>query len=117
MVPVERYALKGVKAVGLTAEPEEVAGLLAHENVRDVLVVDGAGRLAGILTEAPPAGSAVAGAMLPAPSAEAGEDAEAVLARMEAEDLDRLAVVDGDGRLVGILARSVLERRLAGDRA
>ena len=117
MVPVERYALKGVKAVGLSADPQEVAGLLAHENVRDVLVVDGAGRLAGIVTEPPPDGATVAGAMSPAPSVQAGDDAESVLARMEAEDLDRLAVVDGDGVLVGILARSVLERRLAGDRA
>jgi CBS domain-containing protein len=117
MVPVERYALKGVKAVGLTADPEEVAGLLAHENVRDVLVVDAAGRLAGILAEALPEGATAAGAMSPALSVQAGEDAEAVLARMEAEDLDRLAVVDGDGVLVGILARSVLERRVAGDQA
>jgi CBS domain-containing protein len=115
MARVERYALRGVKSVPLTSPPGEVAELLAHENVRDVLVVDGDGRLAGVLSEAPPVGATVAGAMAPALSVDAGDDAQVVLARMEAEGLERLAVVDGDGGLVGILARSVLERRLARD--
>jgi CBS domain-containing protein len=115
MVPVERYALPGVKAVDVTAEPRDVALLLGHENVRDVLVVDADGRLAGVLVEPPPEGRTVAEAMSPVPSARADEDAQDVLARMEAQELERLAVVDRDGRLTGILARSVLERRLAGD--
>ena len=34
---------------------------------------------------------------------------------LEAEDLERVPVVDGEGRLVGVLSRSVLLRRLAED--
>jgi CBS domain-containing protein len=34
---------------------------------------------------------------------------------LEAEDLERVPVVDGDGRLLGVLSRSVLLRRLAED--
>jgi CBS domain-containing protein len=34
---------------------------------------------------------------------------------LETEDLERVPVVDGEGRLVGVLSRSVLLRRLAED--
>ena len=34
---------------------------------------------------------------------------------LEAEDAERVPVVDGDHRLVGVLSRSVLQRRLAED--
>jgi CBS domain-containing protein len=32
---------------------------------------------------------------------------------LEEEDLERVPVVDDDGRLIGVLSRSVLQRRLA----
>jgi CBS domain-containing protein len=34
---------------------------------------------------------------------------------LEDQDLKRVPVVDGDGRLIGVLSRSVLQRRLAED--
>jgi CBS domain-containing protein len=34
---------------------------------------------------------------------------------LEEQDLERVPVVDGDGRLIGVLSRSVLQRRLAED--
>ena len=34
---------------------------------------------------------------------------------LEQQDAERIPVVDGDGRLIGVLSRSVLQRRLAED--
>jgi CBS domain-containing protein len=34
---------------------------------------------------------------------------------LEQQDAERVPVVDGDGRLIGVLSRSVLQRRLAED--
>ena len=34
---------------------------------------------------------------------------------LEEHDAERVPVVDGDGRLIGVLSRSVLQRRLAED--
>jgi CBS domain-containing protein len=36
---------------------------------------------------------------------------------LEQHDAERVPVVDGDGRLIGVLSRSVLQRRLAEDEA
>jgi CBS domain-containing protein len=36
---------------------------------------------------------------------------------LEERDAERVPVVDGDGRLIGVLSRSVLQRRLAEDEA
>ena len=115
MPPVARYLLRDVKTLPADAPAAAGADLLAHENVRDVLLVDGEGRLTGLLRELPADATTVGEGAQPVPSPVGVEaDAEEALERMRAEGLRRLAVVDGGGRPVGILALSVLEQGLAG---
>ena len=103
------------------------AGLrLAQPEVRAVLVTDDEGRLVGIVTRKTLVREVVAAGREPG-STRLGEIAEAphftvdadlpvddAFQLLEEHDLERVPVVE-DGRLVGVLSRSVLQRRLAED--
>lgn len=100
--------------------------LAENEDVRAVLVVEGGGRLVGVITRKTLVREVVA----------AGRDPNAVALReiaeppvftldaalpldeafhaIEERDLERVPVVE-DGRLVGVLSRAVVQRRLAED--
>ncbi len=108
-------------------ETAQAAGeLLARPEVRAVLVCDGDGALIGVITRKTLVREVVAAGRDPGTTtvAEIAEepiftlDAETALEEafqeLEERDLERVPVVDG-GRLVGILSRSVVQRRLAED--
>ena len=108
-----------------SATAQEAARLLARPEVRAVLVVDG-DQLVGYVNQALLVERVVAAGRDPRTTTLAevaepvrltiGPDApvEDAYRLMEAEDVERLAVTD-EGRLVGVLSRSALQRRLAED--
>ena len=125
MTAVREAMLTDPRALEASASAQEAAELLVRPEVRAVLVVDG-DRLVGIVTPAGLVERVVAAGRTPA-STKLGEIAEHVALTvgpdeplddayrlMEEEDIERLPVVD-DGRLVGVLSRSALQRRLAED--
>jgi CBS domain-containing protein len=105
----------------------EAAGqLLARDEVRAVLVCNGDGALVGVITRKTLVREVVAAGRDPRTTTLA-EIAEEPLFTLEADtpleeafqvledrDLERVPVTD-DGRLVGVLSRSVVQRRLAED--
>jgi CBS domain-containing protein len=108
-------------------QPAREAGeALARPEVRAVFVVDDGGRLVGVVTRNTLVREVVAAGRDPqstalgdiAESPNATIDSETPLtdgfAFMEERDYERVPVVD-DGRLVGVLARAVVQRRLAED--
>jgi CBS domain-containing protein len=108
-----------------TASAQEAAIQLSRPDVRAVIVVDGE-RLVGTLTQETLVSGVVAAGSDPA-TTRVGQLVEGDPARIDAdasaeeaytlfEDLgvERLPVVE-EGRLVGVLSRSVLQRRLAED--
>jgi CBS domain-containing protein len=108
-----------------SASAQEAGELLARPEVRAVLVCDG-GRLVGVITRKTLVREVVAAGRDPR-STTAADIAEEPIFTLEAEtpldeaflvleerDLERVPVTDG-GRLVGILSRSVVQRRLAED--
>lgn len=125
MTLVREGMVAGPKTLPASASAQEAAELLVRPEVRAVLVVDGE-RLVGIVSEAGLVERVVA-AGRDARSTRLGEIAEAVeltvgpddsleeaYRLMEEEDIERLPVLE-DGRLVGVLSRSALQRRLAED--
>jgi CBS domain-containing protein len=108
-----------------TASAQEAGELLARPEVRAVLVCDG-GRLVGVITRKTLVREVVAAGHDPrtTPVAEIAEEPlftleadtplEDAFLALEERDLERVPVTDG-GRLVGILSRSVVQRRLAED--
>jgi CBS domain-containing protein len=107
------------------ATAQEAGELLARPEVRAVLVCDD-GRLAGVITRKTLVREVVAAGLDPR-VARVGDIAEEPLFTIDAgmaldeafhtleeRDLERVPVTE-DGRLVGILSRSVLQRRLAED--
>ena len=104
----------------------EAGARLAQPEVRAVLVTDDEGRLVGIVTRKTLVREVVAAGREPG-STRLGEIAEAprftidadmpvddAFQLLEEHDLERVPVLE-DGRLVGVLSRSVLQRRLAED--
>jgi len=107
------------------ASAQEAGELLARPEVRAVLVCED-GRLVGVITRKTLVREVVAAGRDPRTTT-AGEIAEEPIFTLEAEtpleeafraleerDLERVPVTDG-GRLVGVLSRSVVQRRLAED--
>jgi CBS domain-containing protein len=99
---------------------------LSPPEVRAVLVCDDGGRLVGVVTRKTLVREVVATGRDPRSTA-LGEIAEPPVCVLDAElaldeafqlledrDLERVPVVEG-GRLVGVLSRSVVQRRLAED--
>jgi CBS domain-containing protein len=119
MVSEPATLASGAKAV-------EAGERLAQEDVRAVLVTDEEGRLAGVVTRTTLVREIVAAGRDPR-STLLGEIAEPprftidadlpvdeAFLLLEEHDLERVPVLE-DGRLVGVLSRSVLQRRLAED--
>ena len=103
------------KTVLAGAPAEEVAALLARENVRDVLVLDAGGVLVGVIDQVPVPGTLARDACRPITEVLAPDmDATAALRQMERSDVLRLPVVAADGTLVGVIARTLLAERLSG---
>jgi CBS domain-containing protein len=118
MVPEPRVLDAGDSA-------QQAGELLARPAVRAALVCDD-GRLIGVITRKTLVREVVAAGLHPA-STTAGAIAEEPVYTLDAEtpldvafreleerDLERVPVTDG-GRLVGVLSRSVVQRRLAED--
>ena len=109
-----------------SAMAQEAGDRLAQPDVRAVLVTDDGGRLVGVVTRSTLVREVVAAGRDPR-STPLGDIAEPprftvdadlpvdeAFQLLEDEDLERVPVVE-DGRLVGVLSRSVLQRRRAED--
>ena len=95
--------------------------------VRAIFVTDDDGRLLGVVTRKTLVREVVAAGLDPtavtlreiaeAPhfTLDAGLELEGAFRFLEERDLERVPVVEEDGRLVGVLSRAVVQRRLAED--
>jgi CBS domain-containing protein len=122
---VREAMMRDPRALDAGATAQEAAELLVRPEVRTVLVVDGE-RLAGCVTQATLVEHVVAAGLDPRTTllrdiaepvrltVSAGAPLDDAYRLMEDEDVERLPVVEGE-RLVGVLSRSVLQRRLAED--
>jgi CBS domain-containing protein len=112
-------------ALDASASAQDAGRHLADPDVRAVLVCD-QGRLVGVVTRKTLVREVVAAGLDPARASlgsiaeppnftlEAELDLDEAFRVLEEQDLERVPVVD-TGRLVGVLSRSVLQRRLAED--
>jgi len=112
-------------ALDVTDTAQSAGERLSDPAVRAVLVCDD-GRLAGVVTRKTLVRQVVAAGLNPraTPLGEIAEpplftidastDLDEAFQMLEDQDLERVPVVE-DGRLVGILSRTVLQRRLAED--
>jgi CBS domain-containing protein len=122
---VREAMLTDPRALEASATAQEAAQLLVRPEVRAVLVVDG-DRLVGLVTPAGLVERVVAAGRDPRSTtlAEIADDVGLTIGPeeplddayrlMEEEDIERLPVTE-DGKLVGVLSRSALQRRLAED--
>jgi CBS domain-containing protein len=109
-----------------SATAMEAGDRLAQPDVRAVLVTDDGGRLVGVVTRSTLVREVVAtgrdprstslGDIVEEPrfTVDADMPVDEAFQLLEDEDLERVPVVE-EGRLVGVLSRSVLQRRLAED--
>jgi CBS domain-containing protein len=112
-------------ALEVSANAREAGEVLSRDAVRAVLVTDD-GRLAGVVTRKTLVREVVATGRNPAetPLGEIAETPNATIdsampldeafSFLEQQDYERVPVVE-DGRLLGVLSRSVVQRRLAED--
>ena len=113
-------------ALGVGQSAREAGEALARPDVRAVFVCGGDGRLVGVVTRKTLVREVVAagrdpiatelGAIAEPPNAtiESAMPLADAFAFLEEHDFERVPVVE-DGRLVGVLARAVVQRRLAED--
>ena len=111
-------------ALPAEASAQEAAEHLVRPDVRAVLVVDGEGHLLGVVTPDSLVEHVVAAGLDPRTSPASAAVVEPVLVLdadqglddgyrlLEEAEVERAPVVQ-DGRLVGVLSRSVVQRRLA----
>ena len=118
--------LRDPLALDSEATAQEAGRRLADPDVRAVLVCD-TGRLVGVITRKTlvrevvaagrDPGSTALGAIAEPPlhtiRADAGLDE--AFRDLEERDLERVPVVEEDGRLAGVISRAVVQRRLAED--
>ena len=110
------------------ASAQEAGRCLAESGeVRAIFVTEEGGRLLGVVTrktlvrEVVAAGREPGGVTVreiaepPNFTLAAGLELEAAFHFLEEHDLERVPVVEEDGRLVGVLSRAVVQRRLAED--
>ncbi len=114
------------RALPVEATAQQAGVLLARPEVRAVFVCEEGGRLVGVVTRKTLVREVIAPGRDPltATLGEIGEPphwtiegdmpVEDAFAFLEEHDAERVPVVE-DGRLVGVLSRSVLGRRLAED--
>jgi CBS domain-containing protein len=112
-------------ALDVTASAQEAGERLSDPAVRAVLVVDD-GKFVGVVTRKTLVSQVVAPGLDPRSTMlheiaepplftlEASMDLDEAFRALEEQDFERVPVVE-DGRLVGILSRTVLQRRLAED--
>jgi CBS domain-containing protein len=112
--------------LGSSATAQEAGDHLAQPDVRAVLVTDDGGRLVGVVTRSTLVREVVAAgrdprstplgdiAEVPRFTVDADLPVDEAFQLLEEEDLERVPVVE-DGRLVGVLSRSGIQRRLAED--
>jgi CBS domain-containing protein len=93
--------------------------------VRAIFVTEDGGRLLGVVTRKTLVREVVAAGRDPAAvtlreiaeppnfTLDAGLELEGAFRFLEEQDLERVPVVEADGRLVGVLSRAVVQRRLA----
>ena len=125
MTQVREAMLSEPLSLDAAASAREAGEHLAVPDVRAVLVCDN-GRLVGVVTRKTLVREVVAtgrdpqttrlGEIAEPPifTLQAGMDVDEAFRALEERDLERVPVVDGE-RLVGVLARAVLQRRLAED--
>jgi CBS domain-containing protein len=114
------------KTLEVTASAQEAGELLSRTEVRAVYVCE-AGRLVGIVTRKTLVREVVAAGRDPRATSlrdiaeepwwtvQSDQPVEEAFRFLEDKDAERVPVVEADGRLVGVLSRSVLQRRLAED--
>ncbi len=108
------------------ASAQEAGEILTPTEVRAVYVVDDAGGLTGVVTRKTLVSKVIAGGLDPRSTTvgslaeppyytiDADETLDDAFRFLEEHDAERVPVVEA-GRLVGVLSRSVLQRRLAED--
>ena len=99
----------------------------ANDDVRAIFVTEDGGRLLGVVTRKTLVREVVAAGLDPGSvtlraiaeppnfTLDAGLELEGAFRFLEEQDLERVPVVEEDGRLVGVLSRAVVQRRLAED--
>jgi CBS domain-containing protein len=109
----------------LATPVEQVAGLLADHGLSALPVIDGRGRVLGVVSEADLLGNsqrladgqtaAAAGEVMASPAVTVDPQATVTEAarRMQARGVKRLPVVARSGRLVGIVSRADIVRAFA----
>ena len=110
------------------ASAQEAGRCLASSGeVRAIFVTEDDGRLLGVVTRKTLVREVVAAGLEPGAvtlrdiaeppnfTLAAGLELEAAFHFLEEHDLERVPVVEEDGRLVGVLSRAVVQRRLAED--
>jgi CBS domain-containing protein len=114
------------RSLPATASAQQAGEVLTPREVRAVYVVDERGGLTGVVTRKTLVARVVAAGLDPRATAvgsiaepphytiEADVPLDEAFHFLEAEDAERVPVVE-HGRLVGVLSRSVLQRRLAED--
>jgi CBS domain-containing protein len=114
------------RVLGASASAREAGDALARDEVRAVIVCDEAGRLVGMVTRKTLVREVVApgrdpnavtlGAIAETPyfTLDADTPLEEAFRFIEERDLERVPVIE-EGRFVGVLSRSVVQRRLAED--
>jgi CBS domain-containing protein len=113
-------------ALDASASAQEAGKRLSDPAVRAVLVCDDGGKLVGVITRKTLVREVVAGgsdprttelgriAEPPLVTLDASMDLDEAFRVLEEQDFERVPVVE-DGRLVGILSRTIVRRRLAED--
>jgi CBS domain-containing protein len=114
--------------LGAEASAQEAGRCFAESGeVRAIFVTENGGRLLGVVTrktlvrEVVAEGRDPAGVTLreiaepPNFTLDGGLGLESAFRFLEEQDLERVPVVEEDGRLVGVLSRAVVQRRLAED--
>ena len=114
--------------LGSEATAQEAGRCFADNGeVRAIFVTEDGGRLLGVVTRKTLVREVVAAGREPGAvtlreiaeppnfTLDAGLGLEGAFRFLEEEDLERVPVVEEDGRLVGVLSRAVVQRRLAED--
>lgn len=113
-------------AAGASAQ-EAGCCLASSGEVRAIFVTEEGGRLLGVVTRKTLVREVVAAGLEPGAvtlrdiaeppnfTLAAGLELDAAFHFLEEHDLERVPVVEQDGRLVGVLSRAVVQRRLAED--